>query len=93
MNFTTATSSILAGLQYVPYVSQAMQSVEATNASLPGATKKQIVLASVQAAAKVGEQIPEAHVQLIATLIDLLAGIFNSTGLFANKAKPAPVAA
>jgi hypothetical protein len=71
----TFTSNVLAGLQYGPYVLGAVQQIEATNAALPGATKKAVVLASVQAAAKVGEQVPEAHVQLISTLIDLLASL------------------
>lgn len=75
MNFTTAMRNVLTGLQYTPYVTMAMQQVEASNASLPGQTKKEIVLSSIQAAAKVGESVPDVHVQVISALVDLLAGV------------------
>jgi hypothetical protein len=88
----TISSNVLTALNYVPYISAAVQQVEAANGSLPGATKKQIVLSSVQAAAKVGEALPEIHVQLISTLIDILCNVFNSTGVFSPK-PPAPAAA
>ena len=69
------TSNVLAGLQYAPYVLGAVQQIEATNAALPGSTKKAVILASVQAAAKVGEQVPEQHVALIANLIDMFVSL------------------
>ena len=65
-----------------------MQQVEAVSASLPGATKKEIVMASVQAAAKVGESIPQPHIQLVSSLIDVLVGVFNASGLFQKAATP-----
>ncbi len=88
----SAFQNVLLGLKYAPAVSGAVQDVEAVNASLPGATKKQLVMASVQAAAKVGEGIPEPHVALIAALIDIIVGTLNATGVFA-KAAPAAVPA
>ena len=84
----TVTDQILIGLQYAPYVLTAVQGIQATNASLPGATKKEIVLASIQAAAKVGATVPESHVQIISSLVDLIAGI-----LFKPKPAAAPVTA
>lgn len=84
-------SNVVTALNYVPYVSAAVQQVEATNAALPGATKKQIVMASIQAAAKVGQQVPEAHVAVISTLIDLVVSILNASGVFGKTAPvPAP---
>lgn len=73
MTFTSAMSNALTALQYAPYITVAMQQVEAT--ALPGETKKAVILAGIQAAAKVGEQVPESHVQVISALVDLLAGV------------------
>jgi hypothetical protein len=82
--------TLLASLQYAPAVSSAVQSVEASSSSLPGATKKQLVLAGVTAAAKVGESVPEAHVQLISALIDIAVSILNASGVFNHAPAPAP---
>lgn len=68
-------AAIAVGLQYAPYVLQAAQQLQVTNADMPGATKKAILLASVTAASKVGETVPEAHVALISMLVDLIVGI------------------
>jgi hypothetical protein len=89
MNLTTAISNVLTGLQYAPFVSTAVQAVEVSNGALPGATKKQLVLAAVQAAAKVGEAVPEAHVALISALIDTIVTVLNAAGVFG---KPPAVA-
>jgi hypothetical protein len=78
MNF----SNILAALKYTGPVTEAVQAIEATNAGLPGATKKQLVLASITAAAKVGETIPEPHVAIISALIDVIVGLLNTAGVF-----------
>lgn len=75
MAFTNTINNILTGLQYAPFITVAMQQVEASNAGLPGETKKAIILAGIQAAAKVGEQVSESHVQVISALVDLLAGV------------------
>lgn len=73
---------VMVGLKYTPYVLGAVQAVEESNASLPGATKKNIVMAAIVAAAKVGEQVPETHVQIISTLIDEMVATLNAAGIF-----------
>jgi hypothetical protein len=82
-------SAILAALSYAPFVSAAVQQIEQTQAALPGASKKQIVMASIGAAAHVGQGVPEAHVQVISALVDILVSSFNAAGLF-KSATPAP---
>ena len=71
----TAINAIATGLQYAPFILQGAQQIEATNAGMPGATKKAVLLASVAAASKIGETVPEAHVALISMLVDLIVGI------------------
>ena len=77
--------NVILALQYAPHVAAAVQGIEATNAALPGQTKKQLVLTSIEAAAKVGESVPEPHVALISALIDTLVGVLNASGIFAKK--------
>lgn len=84
--------NVIAALQYAPHVSAAVQAIEATNASLPGATKRQLGMAAVLAVAKIGETVPEAHVALIGALIDIIVSTLNATGIF-NHAPAAAVAA
>lgn len=77
MTFTPTVSRILMALQFAPYVAAAVQQVEATNAALPGETKKAIVLMAL--AARVSDQAPDAQMQIIgqvvSSLIDLLVGV------------------
>lgn len=75
-------------MRYFPYVLQAVTAVEAAIGSAPGATKKQVVLNSVTAAAKVGATVDEAHVSAISNLIDTTVSALNASGLLG---KPAPV--
>lgn len=86
-------SNIIAAIQYAPAVSSAVQAVEASSASLPNATKKQLVLAGLTAAAKVGEAVPEAHVALVSELIDIIVEVLKGAGVFGKVAVPvaAPV--
>ncbi len=78
-------------LGYLPYVLSAVQSVEAAVGSAPGsgATKKQLVLSAVTAAASVGEQIPEAHVSAISAMIDGIVALLNKTNLLGFGKVPA----
>lgn len=58
-----------------------IQAVEAAFGPGNGATKKQMVLNAIQAAAQDGEAIPEDHVKAISTLIDSTVSTLNATGL------------
>ena len=87
-----ALQKILLALQYLPYVLAGVQGVEVALSGAPGTTKKAAVLAAVDAAAKVGEQVPESHVQLISGLIDTVVSALNASGIFTHAATPAPTA-
>lgn len=80
-------------LQFFPFVLQAVKAVEDNYKSEPGAAKKQLVLDSVLAAAKVGEQVPQATVALISTLIDATVSALNASGIFTHAPKPSPAPA
>ena len=67
---------------YFPYVLQgivAVQQVAGTSAS--GADKKALVLAGIQAAAAVGEGVPESHIAGISAMIDILVAALHKTNL------------
>ncbi len=72
----------LLALQYLPHVLQGVQAVETAVHGVPGATKKQLVLAGIAAAAQVGEAVPEDHVKLVSALIDSTVATLNNTGVF-----------
>jgi hypothetical protein len=76
-------------LGYFPYVLAGIQAVESTLSGQSGATKKTLVLSAVTAATKVGEQVPETHVQTISSLIDAIVSELNASGIFAHKTPPA----
>ncbi len=71
--------AFLAILQYLPFILQGIVAVQAAIPTAPGATKKQVVLNAITAAASVGEQIPEAHIQGISKLIDLTVADLHTT--------------
>lgn len=48
----------------------------AVGSTVPGATKKQLVLAALQGAAGVGVTIPNPMVQEISALIDVIATVY-----------------
>lgn len=93
MTLNSAFSNVLTGLQYLPYVTTAVQAVESTNGALPGATKKQLVLSAITVAAKVGESVPEAHVAVISALIDTIVSLLNAAGVFGKTATSTTAAA
>ena len=68
-------------MKYLPYVINAVTAIEATLGPGNGASKKTLVLNAVQAAAKSGESVPDAHVQAISTLIDSTVATLNTTKL------------
>ena len=81
MNFLTLF------LKYFPYVLQGVVAVEQAIGSQPGATKKQVVMSAVTAAASVGQTVDEQHVQVVSKLIDSTVTALNQAGVFG---KPTP---
>jgi hypothetical protein len=76
MNFLTLA------LKYFPYVLRSVKVTEATIGDAKGQDKKAVVLAVIQAAAELGEQVPEEHVRVISMLIDKIVGSLNGSGVF-----------
>lgn len=84
---------ILAALfSYFPYILAGVQAVEAAVGAGNGATKKQLVLNAIIAAAQVGAQVPESHVAGISTLIDATVATLNATNLAGFGSKSTPMA-
>lgn len=81
--------------KYLPLVMGTVSAVEQT-VHAPGQTKAQVALDTIQTVSQIaGETVPEAHVQLIASLIDGVVSTFNKTGVFAKgftKELPGPAA-
>lgn len=83
---------IAAALQYLPLINLAAKEVEKKLGPGNGATKKQIVVASVLAAAHAGETVPSDRVKTICELTDLVVGRLNAEGVFgAPKVSPVVV--
>ena len=79
-------------LAYLPVVLQAVTAVEATIKDAPGASKKQVVMDIITTVASAGEKLPEAHVQQISGLVDVVVGTLNKSGVFKSPtATPAKV--
>ena len=68
-------------LAYLPVALQTITAVEAS-VQAPGATKKQVVMGIITAGTQAAEKIPEAHVQQIAGLVDMVVGALNTAGVF-----------
>lgn len=91
MTFGSVFTNILG---FFPYVLQGVIAVEQSVKTVPGETKKQLVLSAVQTAAQVGEEIPVPVVQGISALIDNIVTALNNSGVFTHSTPaPAPVAA
>lgn len=75
-------------LQYAPQVLAGVTAIEAAAATLPGQTKKDIVINSILAGARIGEGVPIPEVQGIAALVDLFVSILRASGIFKSKAAP-----
>jgi hypothetical protein len=80
-------------VQYGALVNTAVKQVEAeVGATVDGATKKQIALTYVLAAAHAGESIPVGSVQMVSGLIDTAVQVLNQLGVFKTKTTtPAPL--
>lgn len=70
--------------KYFGFVLQGVLAVEAALSGHPGQSKKAAVLSAIQAAAQVGETVPEAHVQVIGALIDSTVTGLNNSGAFTH---------
>lgn len=68
-------------LQYLPYVLAGVQAAEAAVGPGNGGVKRQLVLNAIDAAAKVGEQVPEVHTAAIGALIDSTVATLNQSNL------------
>ena len=82
--------AFLALLSYFPYILAGIVAVQGSLPNAPGATKKELILNAVLAAASVGEQVPEAHVSAISKFIDVTVATLKGTGLLGFVAKTAP---
>ena len=69
-------------LSYLPVILTTVKSVEEIAQGVPGQSKKDMVLNIISAGAKGAEQIPEAHISGIGTLIDVVVGQLNQSGVF-----------
>lgn len=79
---------IAALFSYFPYVLAGIQAVEGALGAGNGATKKQLVLNAVKAAAQVSETVPEVHIAGISALIDATVTTLNATNLAGFGTKP-----
>ncbi len=68
-------------LKYLPYILGGVVAVQQAIPTAPGTTKKQVVLNAINAAAAVGEQIPESHIAAISALIDSTVTTLHTTNL------------
>lgn len=75
---------VLLSLQYLPAVLQAVKGVETVIGPGNGKTKKELVMDSALAVAKVGEDVDQKHVQAISALVDLTVNSLNVAGVFAK---------
>lgn len=83
MSFFSKFQSIASGvMKYSALASHAVQQVETEVGPGNGATKKQLAVSYVLAAAHAGEAVPVPQVQAIAAAVELAAGIANALGLF-----------
>ena len=76
-------------LAYFPVVLQTVTAVEATIKDAPGASKKQVVMDIITTVATAGEKLPEAHIQQISGLVDVVVGVLNKSGVFTSPAATA----
>lgn len=79
--FAKILAAMAAFLKYAPIVIAAVKEVETAVGAGNGADKKALVLAIVLAAVHAGETVPVAQVQAIASVIDLIVGVLNASGL------------
>jgi len=71
-------------MQFLPVALQAVIAVETSIKNAPGASKKQVVMDIITAGADVATKIPDAHVQQIGGLVDVIVGSLNKSGIFSS---------
>jgi len=79
--FQKILAAMAAFLKYAPIVIAAVKEVETAIGPGNGQDKKALVLAIVLAAVHAGETVPVAQVQAIASVVDLIVGVLNASGL------------
>jgi hypothetical protein len=72
-------------LTYAPIALNAVTSIEAAAAHLPGTTKSQIAVNMILAGATAAEGVPVPSVQAAAALVSLFVGILNATHIFSHR--------
>ncbi len=85
-------SKLLIALKYFPYVLAGMVGIQQSVTDAAGQSKKNILFAVLAAAASVGEQVPETHVQVISSLVDHLATVLKAENVFVKAPAAAPAA-
>jgi hypothetical protein len=89
--------AILLGIQtYFPLVLTGVIAIEQQIKAEKGASKKQILVDTIDTAAKLGETAGNADVALVSTLIDVTVASLNATGAAGfgkTAAAPAPTPA
>lgn len=76
---------LTAAFKYLPDIIRGVMAVEsAVIGTGKGTTKKSLVMAAIQAAAKAGETVDNAEVDVISKLIDEVVSVFNSSGIFSK---------
>jgi hypothetical protein len=89
VNLINTTNTISSeALVYAPLALNAVQGIEAAAAATPGETKSQIAINIVLAAAQTAAGVPIPTVAAVGSLVSLIVGILNFTGVFSHKAKP-----
>lgn len=71
-------------MKFLPSIIQAVIAVEGAIGAGKGETKKQLVLAAVDAAAKVGETVDQKTVAGISTTVDNVVNVLNTSGFFSH---------
>lgn len=78
MKFLAAFMSVLPGILKAVVDIQSL-----VGNSMPGASKKQLIMDATSIAAKVGETVPEAHIAGWSAYIDQTVATFKASGIFA----------
>lgn len=73
-------------IKYAPLTVQAIVAIEQAAKGMPGQSKREIAIQTIQTSARVAQGVPNTSVAGIGALVDLLVTVFNATGLF-TKAK------
>lgn len=89
--FTKILAGFAAFLKYAPYALAGAQAVETAVGAGNGADKKQLVIAGILAGAHAGETVPVPQVQVIASVVDLVVGTLNASGLLGKPASSVAV--